>query len=363
MNKLIDRYIFRELLDPFLFGLAAFSLIMSASMVMFELVRAVVIDGLPLIIALKIFIFRLPGVVVYIFPMATLLAALLGFARLSKDSEITAFRASGVTLKRLMIPVIMFGLIVSVVNLFFYEIVVPEANRAAKNLLVESALEKVPEMKQNVFVPEFSKGALKRLFFAKKLENQVMKGVIVQEFTDGALAQIVNAKEAVWQKEKKSWKFKDGIIYLLSEDGEYKHLIKFDEQTVAIKYTPADLHTEEKRPEEMNISELRNYIVLREKMGQKSTDQKMHLNMKIAIPFASLVFVLLGAPLGLSPRRASSSIGLGLSIIVVFFYYVLIFISMALGELEFISPALAAWLPNIITAAISYFILKRASAY
>ena len=87
MMKILDKYIFQELIDPFIFGLFSFSLILSASMIMFELVRAVVISGMPLFTALQIFIFRLPSVVVYIFPMATLLAALLGFSRLSKDSK------------------------------------------------------------------------------------------------------------------------------------------------------------------------------------------------------------------------------------------------------------------------------------
>lgn len=361
MFKLIDRYIFKELFDPFLFGLLAFSLILSASMIMFELVRAVVMQGMPLIIALKIFIFRLPGVVVYIFPMATLLAALLGFARLSKDSEITAFRASGVSILRLIYPVIIFGFVVSVVNLAFYEIVVPEANRAAKNLLIETVIQKAPKIEENVFVPEFSGGSLRRVFYARKMENAVMKGVIVQDFSNGMLSQIVNAKEAFWEKDKNSWLFKDGTIYILSEDGEYKHLIKFEEQSVAIKFSPAELYRDDQKPEEMNISSLRKYIALKEKMGEKLTGFKIQLNMKIAIPFASLVFVLLGAPLGLSPRRASSSIGLGLSIIVVFVYYIIMFFSMALGELELISPPLAAWLPNIITAGISYYFIRKAS--
>ena len=83
MIKIVDRYIFRELIEPFLFGLGAFTAILSASMVLFELVRAVVLRGMPLLVALQVFVYRLPNIVVYIFPMATLLAALLAFSRLS----------------------------------------------------------------------------------------------------------------------------------------------------------------------------------------------------------------------------------------------------------------------------------------
>ena len=154
MIKIVDRYIFRELIEPFLFGLGSFTAILSASMVLFELVRAVVLRGMPLLVALQVFVYRLPNIVVYIFPMATLLAALLAFSRLSSDSEVIAFRASGISLYRLIIPVIFLGLLVSFANLTFSEIVVPESNKAAKNLLIETTAKHKPKMQKNVFVPE-----------------------------------------------------------------------------------------------------------------------------------------------------------------------------------------------------------------
>jgi lipopolysaccharide export system permease protein len=188
-----------------------------------------------------------------------------------------------------------------------------------------------------------------------------MEGVIVSEFSDGRLNQIINAASAQWLTDENQWSFNKGTIYLLSEEGEYKHLIKFDKQKIAIKYTPQDLSAGDKSPDEMNIRELRNFIRLKEKMGVKVVDYKIQLNMKMSIPFACLVFALLGAPLGISPRRVSSSVGLGLSIIVIFIYYVLMFASMAFGELEWISPGLAAWLPNVITGGIGLFFVNRAA--
>ena len=361
MIKTIDRYIFKELIEPFLFGLGAFTAILSSSMVLFELVRAVVLRGMPLAVALQIFVYRLPGIVVYIFPMATLLAALLAFARLSHDSEIIAFRAAGVSLFRLIVPVAALGLLVSFTNLTFSEIVVPESSKAAKNLLIETSARREPKLQKNVFVPELERGALKRIFYAETMQGGTLHGVIVQEFEAGRLSQIINAKEAAWQGDKNQWLFKHGTIYLLAETGEYKHLIKFDEQYITIKYTPADFYVGDRNPDEMNIGQLRDFIALREKMGSEVTDFKIQLNMKMAIPFASLVFALLGAPLGLSPRRTSGSVGLGISIIVIFFYYIATFISMAVGELKIMPPGLAAWLPNVFTGGAGLYILKKAA--
>lgn len=330
-------------------------------MVLFELVRAVVLRGMPLIVALQVFIYRLPSIVVYIFPMAILLAALLSFSRLSGDSEIIAFRASGISLYRLIVPVLFLGLLVSFANLAFSEIVVPESNKAAKNLLIETSAKHKPKLQKNVFVPEMERGALKRIFYAETLEGNTMHDVIVQEFSEGKLTQILTAKQARWQKEKDEWLFENGTIYLIAETGEYKHLIKFKEQSLAIKYTPADFYIGDRNPEEMTIRELRQFIILKEKMGVDVTDFKIQLNMKMSIPFASLVFALLGAPLGITRRRASSSIGLGLSIIVIFVYYIAIFISMAVGELKLIPPGLSAWLPNFIAGGIGWYILSKAA--
>jgi len=80
LPKTLDRYLLKELIDPFLFGLGAFTVIMASSTVLFELVRSVIIKGMPVMVAIQLFIFRLPEVMVYIFPMAMLLAALLGFS-------------------------------------------------------------------------------------------------------------------------------------------------------------------------------------------------------------------------------------------------------------------------------------------
>ena len=348
-------------MEPFFFGLGAFTAILSSSMGLLELVRAVVLKGMPIIIAVQIFLYRLPGIVVYIFPMATLLAALLAFSRLSHDSEIIAFKAHGISLFRLIIPVLVLGVLVSFVNLTFSEIVVPESNKAAKNLLIETAVTQQPKLQKNVFLPELEQGALKRIFYAETMKGQTMSGVIVQEFDQGKLAQIVNADEAAWMQDKNQWLFKNGIIYILSETGEYKHIIRFKEQYITIKYTPADFFVGDRNPDEMNIAQLKEFIALKQKMGSDITDLNIQLNMKMSIPFASLVFALLGAPLGLSPRRTSGSVGLGISILVIFFYYLLTSVSIAVGELKFFTPGLAAWLPNIVTGGLGWYILSKAA--
>jgi lipopolysaccharide export system permease protein len=360
MFKTIDRYITREIFDPFLFGLGAFTAILSASMILFDLVRAVAMKGMPLLTAAQIFMYRLPTTAVYIFPMATLLGTLLAFAQLSSRSEITAFKSGGISLYRIIAPAVVFGFAISLVTLLFYEVVVPKANLAAATLMVEAQSKRTPKIQRNVLIPEIEQDTLKRMYFAGSMKGNIMKDVVVQEFTDGKLSQIINAKEAKWDVDKSTWLFKDGIIYLLSDTGEYKHLIKFKEQNMTIKYTLADFYMGERKPEEMNMSELKKYIKLQKKMGGDTAEWWIQYYLKGAVPFSCLVFALLGAPLGLSPQRSSSSIGLGLSVLIVFFYYFLLFICMMLG-MRLIPPLLAAWLPNIITGGVGSYIMYKAA--
>jgi len=359
--KTIDRYIIRELFDPFFFGLGAFTAILSASMILFDLVRAVVVRGMPMWTAAQVFVYRLPGIAVYIFPMATLLAALLAFGRLSSSSEIVAMKAGGISLYRIMAPVLAFGMVVSFVTLLFYEVVVPQANLSATNLMVQTGTNRTPRIQRNVLIPEIENDELKRMYFAGSMRGDLMQDVVVQEYSGGKLAQLINAKEATYEKEKHTWLFKNGTIYLLSEQGEYKHLIHFKEQYMTVKYSPNDFKISDRKPEEMNMVELKKFIQLKKKMGEDTLDLWIQYFLKGAIPFSCLVFTLLGAPLGLSPQRSSSSIGLGLSVLIVFFYYFLTFVSMALGELRLLTPLLSAWLPNFIVGGVGVYILYNSA--
>jgi lipopolysaccharide export system permease protein len=360
MFKTIDRYIMREIFDPFLFGLGAFTAILSASMILFDLVRAVAMKGMPLLTAAQIFVYRLPTTAVYIFPMATLLGALLAFAQLSSRSEIIAFKSGGISLYRIIAPAILFGFVISLVTLLFYEVVVPKANLAAAELMMEAQGKRTLNIQKNVLIPEVENDELKRMYFAGSLKGNVMENVVVQEFTNGKLSQIINAKQAKWDVDRNTWTFTDGIIYLLADNGEYKHLIKFKEQDMTIKYTPADFFMGERKPEEMNMAELKKYIALQRKMGGDVSEWLIQYYLKGAVPFSCLVFAMLGAPLGLSPQRSSSSIGLGLSVLIVFFYYFMLFICMMLG-LRLIPPLLAAWLPNLITGGVGGYIMYKSS--
>lgn len=154
----MDRYIAAELLLPFMFGVGVFSSVLVAANTVFELVRKVVESGLPLVIALNVFLLKLPEVIVWAFPMATLLAALMTYSRLSSDSELIALRSCGVSIYRLVLPAFILSFVVTGMTFLFNEQVVPAANYQA-GLTLNRALkkEKVVFQEQTFSIPNTGK--------------------------------------------------------------------------------------------------------------------------------------------------------------------------------------------------------------
>lgn len=133
--RILDKYIFREVLLTFLFGICAFSAVFIGSGTLFKIAKYITDYGASLQAVVKIFIFGLPSVIMWTFPMSMLLASLLTFGRLSSSSEITAMKSCGISFGRIAAPAIIMGLIVSLCAIAFNEYVVPWANTAYRNVL------------------------------------------------------------------------------------------------------------------------------------------------------------------------------------------------------------------------------------
>ena len=156
--SVMDRYIMMELLLPFLFGIGLFTALGLSIGTLFELIRRVTESGLPLLLAFKILLLRMPGFIALAFPMSMLLATLLAYSRLSSDSEIIALRSIGVNIYRLAIPALILSLIVTGMTFFINDVVTPSANKEA-SLTLQRALNKVrPNFRErNILYPEYKK--------------------------------------------------------------------------------------------------------------------------------------------------------------------------------------------------------------
>ncbi len=359
--KLVTRYILRRTIDPFLFGVAAFTSLFIGGGLIFDLADLVSRWQVPLDIALQYFFLSLPQIVVYTFPMATLLAALLTFNRLSGNGEITAMKAGGISFYRMVAPVIFLALAVSLLTILINETIVPYAARAVEDIKHEArhGTTRVPGTQRHLRIFDSDGDRPNYLLYARRFdgEEETMYGVYVQEYEQGRLSRLVEAEKAEWTET--GWNFRDGTIYYLS-GRERLPRMGFAEYVLNLGREPEDIRRLELEPEEMSFRELREHIEVRSREGEELDALLVELHHKLAIPFASLIFALIGPPLGLQPARGGSSIGLGLSILIIFIYYTLMTVSTVLAQGGAVHPVLGAWLQNIVFAAVGLWFIIRA---
>ncbi|MEE3716707.1 LptF/LptG family permease [Tumidithrix elongata RA019] len=369
--SVMDRYLSSQMLAPFLFGVGAFSSVILAIGSLFELVRLITDSGLSVFTALQIFALRLPGFMVYSFPMSVLLATLISYSRLSADGETTALRSCGVSVYRLVVPAIILSFMVTGMTFVFNEVIVPSANWQAKSTL-KSALnqENIQFKNRDIFYQQYgdivqedgtTTQGLVRSFYARRFDGKEMQGLTVLDFSQGQLQQILSAESAVWLPQQSVWQFRNGATYLIGEDGDYHSILRFEEQNLRIPRAPLDLAQEQRSAEEMNITELSRYIELIRQTGNAKEVKKLEVSLqqKYAFPFICVVFALVGSPLGMRPQRTTTSVGFGVSVLIIFGYYVMLFVFGALGQVEILSPLAAAWTPNAIGLGTGIVLLTR----
>jgi len=360
MLAILDRYILKELLGPFLFGIAAFSCILSGSTVLFYLIGDAIKYGIPVLTVVQLFIFKLPGIIVFTFPMSMLLAAILSFGRLSSDLEILALRAGGIGFTRLVIPVVAAGLCISAMTIWFNETVVPQATHSAEVLLRHYTEKNAPKIRDNINLTEYDSNRKPlRIINVLKVEDQLLKSVTVAEYEQGRLARVITSESGKWLSIGK-WEFYKGVMHSFDlNDSTKSTVIEFEKESINIDLNPLLFTEREKTPEEMTIKELYYKIKQQEKLGQDSAHNSMQFHLKFALPFASLIFSLLGASVGLRPHRSSSALGLGISLVIILIYYILMSLGMGLGLSHSLPSIVAAWIPNLVVGVAALYLLKR----
>ena len=369
--SVMDRYIITELIPPFLFGVGAFSSVGVAIGTLFDLVRKITDAGLPVGIAVQVLMLKMPLFISYAFPMSTLLAAMMTFARFSGDSELIALRGCGVSLYRIVAPAVVLSLVVTGMTFLFNELVVPAANHQASATMEKALKQEKPSFQEsNIFYPEYGEvtqpdgqkiRALRRLFYANQFDGERMKGLTILDWSQQSLNQIVTAESAIWNPAQNTWDFFNGTIYVISPDASYRNIVRFENQQLKLPKSPIDFAGKDRDSAEMNIAQIKDYKEIVRVSGDAKKLRKLDLRVqqKLGFPFVCLVFGLIGAVLGTRPQRTGRATSFGISIIIIFSYYLLNFICEALGLSNVLSPIMAAWLPNVFGVGTGGFLLYR----
>jgi lipopolysaccharide export system permease protein len=370
--SVMDRYIVTQLLMPFLFGVGAFSSIILAVGSLFDLVRQVAEAGLPLTIAIEVMALKLPQYVVYAFPMSILLSGMMTYGSFSASSEIIAFRSCGISVYRLILPALMLSVVVTGITFFFNEMLVPAASQRATTTLTRALKQDKPTFNtDNIVKPIFKEierngkkeQVLSWLFYAEKFDGTTMSGLTILDRSqvDKGFSQIINAKSAIFDTNKNTWDFANGTIYLIAPDASYRNIVTFEHQQLQLPKSPFEFAAPDKNLDDMSVAESIDYLETVKLTGdsKKMTTVAVTIQRKLAFPFVCIVFSLMGAAMGIRPQRSGKATSFGVSVLLIFGYYLLMFVCAALGQAEIISPFLAGWLPNFIGLAIGGWLIAQ----
>lgn len=358
--RLLDKYVLKELLYPFIFGVASFSSIFIASSMLFKIVKYITTYGASGSAVARMFLYSMPEVINYTFPMSVLLATLMAFGKLSGSSEIVAMKSGGVSYYRIVAPVVVVGFIVSMFSVIWAEKVVPPSKFEAKRILeTEIRGDVKPKTQEHVVIKTLS-GGTQRITYARSFDEKtgIMRDITIEEFSKNKLHRIQTAKTAKWENNK--WVLRNGTIFTMDEKEGVASKAAFKTQVIPLRTTPKEISWEQKDADEMTLGELRGYIQLMERQKLPTSYYWTEIFMRFAIPLASFVFALLGAPLGTQRQRSGSSIGLGISVIVIFVYYGIMAFTTGLGKGGVIPPFLAAMSSNIVCLIAGIIMLKKA---
>jgi lipopolysaccharide export system permease protein len=307
--------------------------------------------------SIEYIILKLPALATDVIPFCALLTSLILLGTMKNKNELIALRCSGVKLSAIVMPLTFLGLLISLLEFYINENMVPLANRKAK------FIERVKIKKENPFQSLHNNELWFRdesSFYRIDLylpEKSVANGVLILTFDKNfKLIKRVDAKEVVWINNK--WVAKDKITRIFYEDKSTYTYEK--ESNINLPYTPAELSNGEVKPDEMNFYQLRRYLKKMKEYGHHLPSYTTDLYYKLSFPMGVLIVTLMGIPVSL---RKLSKQGTGMNILVAlilsFLYWLMGTLSRIAGGNAIISPIFAAWIPDAVFISILIYLMIK----
>lgn len=359
MFKIIDRYIFKSLGGPFLFGVFSFFIIMSIDP-LYETMHYILSQKKEVSDVLKWYSYKmLSSDLIFVFPMSVLLSTLITMGKFSRLSEVVAMKAGGISFFRIIRPVIFFAILVSIMTFFVYEKVIPNAIEQ-ETLYKKYKLQNIPHtiVKDNVFLRE----DVDRFLSIKRVNfrTRQFKFLMVYYFKNNKLVKTLGSRHGK-VKEDQVWDLKDGTINYFDETGTIEKVERFGQRDITLNNTLSEIENFDKEdPNAMSFVDLYKKIKSLSRHGVLDLNKYLvALYSKTAMPFSCLIFAVIGASMGTTSKRTGTFTNLGLSVIMIFIYYVITSFVKSYGVAGKIEPILASWLPNFIFFAFGAFLVTK----
>lgn len=360
----LDRYVLGEIVGPLGLGFLVYTFILLLQF-LFSSAEMIIRRGLPAATVGRLLLYSLPNIVVLTIPMALLLGVLVGIGRLASDSELVAIRSTGVSIYRLLRPVLVLSAFLALLNGFLMIYLLPQGNRAVSRLYLDILTRTVAQqVEPRVFYNEWQGKVL--YVFETSTRGELWKGVFLADAVPSERQEVIVAKSGRLLVED------EGERVVLQLADAIKHSFDFHSpkryetsrhETLRIVLRDRFLSTERARmssrkgPRELTLDELRKLSRDISATPEQRRIARVGVHKMFAIPAACLVMGLLSLPLGFTNRHGGRSSGFAISIGVIIAYYVLLSQGEDAARLGKLPPGLAIWLPDVLLLAIGWVLL------
>src|SRR6476619_4381567 len=360
--RIFTRYILKEVLWHGLIGASVFTFVIF----MRELTRileAVVRNSAPLPSVAEIFFLTLPAALKVTIPMGVLVGILLVLSRMAVDSEVTAMRASGVSVRKFLKIISLFGVAAWILALINTVVVEPRSAAALASLQNKLAATQISfEVQPHVFYEGFRNHVLYVEDVSSASGAAVWKNVFDADISAPGAPKITIAKEAIVSASGTDT-IRLHLINGETHDTNFRTpdqytITTFQETDIAISQPPIPKPAQDAVP----VAQLSTRELYRQKYNPNKEFARWYwieFNRRLALPTACLVLVLIGIPLGLSAKKGGKGAGFVLTIVLVFIYYFVSTIGVSLARGEKMSPVLGVWMANIVFGLIGVVLLSR----
>jgi len=352
--RLLDRYVIREVVGPFLIGFLVFTFMLIVPFLV-DYAESFISKGVPAEVVLQVMATLIPSALALTIPMSLLLGLLVAFGRLSTDREFVAMQACGVSAFRLLRPVGILSVLCCATTSYVMLVAVPDANQRFREITFGVVAARAEgEVRPRTFFEDFPN----LVVYVRDipLSGSGWTDVFMADNRPGqpSATYLASHGRIVIDRNERSLELilQDGTRHTADAAGAYE-VFQFDELLLRLDAT--SVFPREAPPlgaREMSIAQLRLRATELEAEGLYPHSEYFEIHKKFSIPVACLVFGLIGLTLGVSNRREGKLASFTLGIFVIFAYYVLLWFGQALVRGHVVSPWLAAWMPNILLGGL-----------
>jgi LPS export ABC transporter permease LptG/LPS export ABC transporter permease LptF len=363
--RILDRYVVREFLNIFFLVLAAFVMLMLI-FTFFELVGDILRNRIPLFTVGDYLINLTPNMLYQISPLAVLIAVLVTFGVLNRNSELIAMKATGISLYRLIVPIVSIAAILAVTLFLFDEFYLPQANRkqeALRNIIKGRPPQTFLHPEQKWIFGQSHPGETRRIFYYQFFDpdRNEFANLTLFEFDPStfALSRRIFAARVSWDPATSSWSFQNG--WERDMDGANTKAYRVFKQTsfAEVHEDPDYFKKENIQAQEMNFGQLDRFIGDLRQSGFDTMRLRVQLWHKLAYPLIAPVMAVLAIPFALSMGRRGSLTGIAVAIFVALTYFVIDGFFGAMGSVNYLPAGLAAWSPDILFGLTGGYLLLR----